>query len=160
MLEERAPARLILLRPLANAENLPITALVHANRNQQRDVAHLAGPAALELVDQKISEHRVAEGPTDERGHHRVSQGRVPLSQPKVRKILDTTWCLPSTRLRDLFDLGGRSAQRPRLSCLRQPRGHEITLLRVLTDRGSEFCGNPEQHEYDIDYSRSKTKSP
>jgi len=24
--------------------------------------------------------------------HHRVSQGRVPLSQPKVRKILDTTW--------------------------------------------------------------------
>src|SRR5262249_39363910 len=48
MLEESAPARLILLRPLANAENLPITALVHANRNQQRDVAHLAGPAALE----------------------------------------------------------------------------------------------------------------
>jgi hypothetical protein len=27
----------------------------------------------------------------------------------------------------------------------------------VLTNRGSEFCGN---HEYDIDYSRSKTKSP
>src|SRR5262245_20443317 len=48
MLEERAPARLILLRPLANAENLPITALVHADRHQQRDVAHLAGPAALE----------------------------------------------------------------------------------------------------------------
>jgi hypothetical protein len=33
MLEERAPARFILLRPLANAENLPITALVHADRN-------------------------------------------------------------------------------------------------------------------------------
>jgi len=48
LLEERAPARLILLRPLANAENLPITALVHADCNQQRDVAHLAGPAALE----------------------------------------------------------------------------------------------------------------
>jgi hypothetical protein len=47
--------------------------------------------------------------------------------------------------------------QRPRLSCLLQPRGHVVTLLRVLTDRGSEFCGN---HEYDIDYSRSKTKSP
>src|SRR4029453_3969078 len=43
------------------------------------------------VVDQKISEHRVAEGPADERCHHRVSQGRVPLSQPKVRKILDTT---------------------------------------------------------------------
>src|SRR5437660_11030245 len=48
MLEERAPATLVLLRPLANAENLPIAALVHADRNQQRDVAHLAGPAALE----------------------------------------------------------------------------------------------------------------
>src|SRR5262249_5713850 len=43
------------------------------------------------VVDQAISEHRVAEGPADERCHHRVSQGRVPLSQPKVRKILDTT---------------------------------------------------------------------
>src|SRR6516225_7751994 len=34
--------------PLANAKNFPITALVHTDRNQQRDVAHLAGPAALE----------------------------------------------------------------------------------------------------------------
>jgi transposase InsO family protein len=37
----------------------------------------------------------------------------------------------------------------------------------VLTDRGSEYCGNPERHEYelylaveDIDHSRTKTKSP
>jgi Winged helix-turn helix len=44
---------------------------------------------------------------------------------------------------------------------------HELPLLRVLTDRGSEFCGNPEHHEYelylaveDIDHSRTKTKSP
>jgi transposase InsO family protein len=44
---------------------------------------------------------------------------------------------------------------------------HEVPLLRVLTDRGSEFCGNPEHHEYelylaveDIDHSRTKTKSP
>jgi transposase InsO family protein len=44
---------------------------------------------------------------------------------------------------------------------------HEVALLRVLTDRGSEFCGNPERHEYelylaveDIDHSRTKTKSP
>src|SRR5262245_58306833 len=48
-------------------------------------------PCRHGVVDQKISEHRVAEGPADERCHHRVSQGRVPLSQPKVRKILDTT---------------------------------------------------------------------
>src|SRR5262249_29207604 len=47
MLEELAPATLVLLRPLANVENL-IAALVHADRNEQRDVAHLAGPAALE----------------------------------------------------------------------------------------------------------------
>src|SRR5262249_25630495 len=50
------------------------------------------------VVDQKISEHRVAEGPADERCHHRVSQGRVPLSQPKVRKILDTTGVYSLTR--------------------------------------------------------------
>ena len=44
---------------------------------------------------------------------------------------------------------------------------HEVKLLRVLTDRGSEYSGNPERHEYelylaaeDIDYSRTKTKSP
>jgi hypothetical protein len=37
---------------------------------------------------------------------------------------------------------------------------------RVLTDRGTEYCGNPERHEYelypaieDIDHSRTKTKS-
>jgi len=34
--------------PLANAEDLPIAELIHADRNQQRDVTHLAGPAALE----------------------------------------------------------------------------------------------------------------
>jgi transposase InsO family protein len=44
---------------------------------------------------------------------------------------------------------------------------HEVALLRVLTDRGTEYCGNPERHEYelylaveDIDHSRTKTKSP
>ena len=44
---------------------------------------------------------------------------------------------------------------------------HEVKLCRVLADRGTEFCGNPERHEYelylaveDIDHSRTKTKSP
>jgi transposase InsO family protein len=44
---------------------------------------------------------------------------------------------------------------------------HDVKLLRILTDRGSEYCGNPERHEYelylaveDIDHSRTKTKSP
>jgi transposase InsO family protein len=42
-----------------------------------------------------------------------------------------------------------------------------IPLGRVLTDRGTEFCGKPEHHEYelylaveDIDHTRTKTKSP
>ena len=43
---------------------------------------------------------------------------------------------------------------------------HEIRLSRVLTDRGTEYCGS-QSHEYelylaveDIDHSRTKTKSP
>ena len=27
---------------------------------------------------------------------------------------------------------------------------HEIALSRVLTDRGTEYCGNPERHEYEL----------
>lgn len=44
---------------------------------------------------------------------------------------------------------------------------NDIPLLRVLTDRGSEYCGNPERHEYelyvaleDIEHTRTKVKSP
>ena len=44
---------------------------------------------------------------------------------------------------------------------------HAIPVLRILTDRGTEFCGNPEAHEYelylaveDIDHTRTKTQSP
>jgi transposase InsO family protein len=43
----------------------------------------------------------------------------------------------------------------------------EVKLSRVLTDRGTEYCGNPERHEYelylaleDVDHSRTKTRSP
>ena len=43
----------------------------------------------------------------------------------------------------------------------------EVKLSRVLTDRGTEYCGNPEHHEYelylaveDVDHSRTKTKNP
>jgi transposase InsO family protein len=42
-----------------------------------------------------------------------------------------------------------------------------VRLLRILTDRGTEYCGNRETHEYqlylaieDIDHSRTKAKSP
>jgi transposase InsO family protein len=44
---------------------------------------------------------------------------------------------------------------------------HGIVVNRVLTDRGTEYCGSPEHHEYelylaveDIDHTRTKTKSP
>jgi transposase InsO family protein len=44
---------------------------------------------------------------------------------------------------------------------------HDIPLLRVLTDRGTEYCGAREHHEYqlyiaieDIDHSRTKARSP
>lgn len=44
---------------------------------------------------------------------------------------------------------------------------HEIPLLRMLTDRGTEYCGTREHHEYqlylaveDIDHSRTKARRP
>ncbi len=44
---------------------------------------------------------------------------------------------------------------------------HEIPLSRVLTDRGTEYCGNPEHHPYElylavenVDHTRTKAKSP
>ena len=43
----------------------------------------------------------------------------------------------------------------------------EIPLLRILTDRGTEYCGNREHHEYqlymaleNIDHTKTKAKSP
>jgi transposase InsO family protein len=43
----------------------------------------------------------------------------------------------------------------------------QVSLLRMLTDRGTEYCGNPEHHDYelyltleDIDHTRTKTQSP
>jgi transposase InsO family protein len=45
--------------------------------------------------------------------------------------------------------------------------GHGIPLLRILTDRGTEYCGNREYHEYElylalenIDHSKTRAKSP
>src|SRR5215471_6365396 len=43
----------------------------------------------------------------------------------------------------------------------------EVPLLRVLTDRGTEYCGAREHHEYelylaveDVDHSRTKARPP
>jgi transposase InsO family protein len=42
-----------------------------------------------------------------------------------------------------------------------------LFLLRILTDRGTEYCGRPEQHDYqlflaihDIDHTKTKAQSP
>jgi transposase InsO family protein len=44
---------------------------------------------------------------------------------------------------------------------------HGIRISRMLTDRGTEYCGSSQSHEYqlylaieDIDHTRTKTKSP
>ena len=44
---------------------------------------------------------------------------------------------------------------------------HEIPLHRLLTDRGSEYCGAPDRHPYelylaieDVEHTRTKTKRP
>jgi len=44
---------------------------------------------------------------------------------------------------------------------------HGVTMLRLLTDRGTEFCGRVDQHDYelylavnDIDHTKTKAQSP
>ena len=44
---------------------------------------------------------------------------------------------------------------------------HGLPMLRILTDRGTEYCGKVEQHDYelylavnDIDHTRTKAASP
>lgn len=44
---------------------------------------------------------------------------------------------------------------------------HELPLLRILTDRGTEYCGKPEYHQYElylqiegIEHSKTKARSP
>ena len=48
-----------------------------------------------------------------------------------------------------------------------QTRGRRGRRLRILTDRGTEYCGRPEQYDYqlylavnDIEHSKTKAKSP
>jgi transposase InsO family protein len=44
---------------------------------------------------------------------------------------------------------------------------HEMSVLRILTDRGTEFCGKVETHDYqlylglnDIEHTKTKAASP
>jgi len=45
--------------------------------------------------------------------------------------------------------------------------GHSVPVLRILTDRGTEYCGAPDRHPYelylqlnDIEHTKTKAKSP
>src|SRR5262249_58802297 len=57
------------------------------------------------MVDQTIPEHRTAEGPADERCHHRLSQGRAALANRKCERF----WTLPVKR-REFISLAGGAA--------------------------------------------------
>jgi len=44
---------------------------------------------------------------------------------------------------------------------------HALPMLRILTDRGTEYCGRADKHDYqlylainDIDHTKTKVKSP
>lgn len=44
---------------------------------------------------------------------------------------------------------------------------HQLPMLRILTDRGTEYCGRVEHHDYllylainDIDHTKTKAMSP
>ncbi len=44
---------------------------------------------------------------------------------------------------------------------------HDLPVLRIMTDRGTEFCGRPDKHDYqlflainDIDHTKTKVKHP
>jgi len=48
-----------------------------------------------------------------------------------------------------------------------QQTSHSLPMLRILTDRGTEYCGKVEQHDYqlylavnDIDHTKTKAMSP
>jgi len=45
--------------------------------------------------------------------------------------------------------------------------GHDLPMLRILTDRGTEYCGRADQHDYqlylalnDIEHTKTKVQSP
>ena len=45
--------------------------------------------------------------------------------------------------------------------------GHELPVLRILTDRGTEYCGRVDHHDFqlylavnDIDHTKTKARSP
>jgi hypothetical protein len=103
--------------------------------------------------------------------------GAGPASNQDRRSGGPTDWVQFTDLHRHLFEGGVRQAVRPQTPItaadLLNDRvvpffdEHGIAVSRILTDRGTEYCGTPERHEYelylaveDIDHSRTKAKSP
>jgi hypothetical protein len=79
-----------------------------------------------------------------------------------VTRLWRSALALPSRRA-SAAGRGGKTGER----VLPFFETHAIPLLRILTDRGTEYCGAREHHEYqlyraieDIDHSRTKARSP
>src|SRR5262245_46070156 len=144
-------------------ENLPITALVHADRNQQRDVAHLASPAALEHDAVEINIRVVAldrtiaprlDGPIDLLVQVRHCRGRHPRAPQSLRNVLDPAHRYPGQIHLDqrLFDralappiaLDDRRLERLPAQ-LRNPQPHLAGLglkaALVVAGAGIATCG-------------------
>ena len=58
-------------------------------------------------------------------------------------------------------------AQKRLLAILPFYQSQDLPMLRILTDRGAEYCGKVEQHDYelylainDIDHTKTKAASP
>src|SRR5262245_19989435 len=83
------------------------------------------------MVDQEISQHRAAEG-SDERCHHRVSQGRAPLSQ---NRKCERFWTLP---LPDMFSCPLSSGARGGSGMSETLLGTTGALAPCQSDQGGE----------------------
>src|SRR5262249_5627318 len=102
------------------------------------------------MVDQEISQHRAAEG-SDERCHHRVSQGRAPLSQ---NRMCERFWTLPITRFYRLVLL------RPhRFPPIRRPN-HASRFEGILKMKLQAFrASDPETLQSQLDQTARKRLS-
>ena len=88
--------------------------------------------------------------------------GRVYINRPL--SIPTAKWPSPSSiapRLRSPLLMCSMT-----VSCL-SLESHSLPMLRILTDRGTEYCGKAEQHDYqlylalnDIEHTKTKARSP
>ena len=108
--------------------------------------------------------HRQSGTPHTTSATQRLEPGWRCLAVERVDQDSTRKWALPSSTI-----ARPRSPPADLLNDQVLPFFSEqgIVLSRVLTDRGTDYCGNPERHEYElylavenIDHTRTKTKSP